>query len=223
MKPTWFTSPGFDQWLFYVKGGGGWIQASATINTPFATFNESRTISGWIGGGGIEWAFAPDCDFSQNASSSDCQHLDHDGVFLAQKGLDRARPEGQMGDCLLKIARSWVRILRAGAVRRLTIAALLATGSSALAQENRGTEEQRVACTPDVLRLCSWEIPNVDRIVACLRRERSKLSTGCRQVLKIEATSRAALNNGAESRHAPRHHIARHRSPGDYERSDTHD
>jgi outer membrane immunogenic protein len=53
-----FTGPSLDHWLFYVKGGGGWIQASATINTPFATFNESRTISGWIGGGGIEWAFA---------------------------------------------------------------------------------------------------------------------------------------------------------------------
>ena len=54
-----FTNPGFDHWLFYVKGGGGWIQASATIDTPSATFSESRTISGWIGGGGIEWAFAP--------------------------------------------------------------------------------------------------------------------------------------------------------------------
>jgi len=41
-----------------VCGGGGWIQASATIDTPSATFSESRTISGWIGGGGIEWAFA---------------------------------------------------------------------------------------------------------------------------------------------------------------------
>ena len=83
-----------------------------------------------------------------------------------------------MGDVYPKIAGSWVRILRAGAVRRLTMAALLMTGSSALAQENRGTEEQRVACTPDVLRLCSWEIPDVDRIVACLRRERSRLSAG---------------------------------------------
>jgi hypothetical protein len=44
------------------------------------------------------------------------------------------------------------------------------------------------------------------------------------QALKIEATaSRAALNNGAEARHAPRHHFARHRSPGDYERSDIHE
>ena len=126
-----------------------------------------------------------------------------------------------MGDVDSKIAGSWVRILRAGAVRRLTMAALLMTGSSALAQENRGTEEQRVACTPDVLRLCSWEIPNVDRIVACLRREKSQLSAGCRQVLKIEATASRA--NGVEPRHAQRHHFARHRSPGDYERSDMHE
>ena len=54
-----FTGPGFDHWLFYAKGGGGWVQASATINTPFATFRESRTASGWMAGGGIEWAFAP--------------------------------------------------------------------------------------------------------------------------------------------------------------------
>ena len=123
-----------------------------------------------------------------------------------------------MGDVDSKIGGLWPRILSAGAVRRLTMAALLVTGSSALAQKNRGTEEQRVACTPDVLRLCSWEIPNVDRIVACLRREKSQLSVGCRQVLKIEATaSRAALDNRVELRHAPRH---RHRSSGDYEKSD---
>ena len=129
-----------------------------------------------------------------------------------------------MGDVDSKAARLWAHILRAGAVHPFTMAALLVTGSSALAQQNRGTEEQRVACTPDVLRLCSWEIPNVDRIVACLRHERSQLSAGCRQVLKIEATaSRADLSNGAEPRHAPRHHFARHRSPGDYERSDMHE
>ena len=139
-------------------------------------------------------------------------------------GFDRARREGPLGDVNSKVAGFWTRIPLAAVVAPFTMVALLLTGSSASAQESRGTEEQRVACTPDVLRLCSWEIPNVDRIVACLRREKSQLSAGCRQVLKIEATaSRAALSNGAESRHAPRHHIARHRSPGDYERSDMHE
>jgi hypothetical protein len=128
-----------------------------------------------------------------------------------------------MGDVDSKLAGFRAGILRAGAVHPFRMAALLVTGASALAQENWGTEEQRAACTPDVLRLCSWEIPNVDRIVACLRREKSQLIAGCRQVLKIEATSRAALNNGAELRHAPRHHFGRHRSPGDHERSDMHE
>jgi outer membrane immunogenic protein len=26
-----FTGPGFDHWLFYAKGGGGWVQASARV------------------------------------------------------------------------------------------------------------------------------------------------------------------------------------------------
>ena len=83
-----------------------------------------------------------------------------------------------MDEVASKIAGLWARILP------LTMAALLVTGSSTVAQESRGTEEQRVACTPDVLRLCSSEIPNVDRIVACLRREKisakSRLPSGLR-------------------------------------------
>ncbi|ACL58632.1 hypothetical protein [Methylobacterium nodulans] len=46
-----------------------------------------------------------------------------------------------------------------------------------------GTAAQRAACTPDVLRLCSSEIPDVPRIKACLRRERQNLSTSCQAVL----------------------------------------
>jgi hypothetical protein len=39
-----------------------------------------------------------------------------------------------------------------------------------------GTAEQRAACTPDALRLCSSEIPNIPRIVACLKQNRPNLS-----------------------------------------------
>jgi hypothetical protein len=45
-----------------------------------------------------------------------------------------------------------------------------------------GTADQRAACTPDVFRLCSAQIPNVDAIVACLKREKAQLSSGCRAV-----------------------------------------
>jgi hypothetical protein len=48
-----------------------------------------------------------------------------------------------------------------------------------------GTDDQRAACTPDVFRLCGSEIPNVDRIVACLKKEKSNLSKDCRAVFNI--------------------------------------
>lgn len=45
------------------------------------------------------------------------------------------------------------------------------------------TSAQRAACTPDVLRLCATEIPDVGAIKVCLRRERTSLSTSCRSVM----------------------------------------
>ena len=45
-----------------------------------------------------------------------------------------------------------------------------------------GTAEQRAACTPDVFRLCSSEIPNVTNIIACMKAKKSSLSPACRAV-----------------------------------------
>ncbi len=42
--------------------------------------------------------------------------------------------------------------------------------------------DQRRLCTGDVFRLCASEIPNVERITACMRRQRASLSEGCRSV-----------------------------------------
>lgn len=55
-----------------------------------------------------------------------------------------------------------------------------ASGSDDLA--SKATAEERAACTPDVFRLCASDIPNVSRIVACMKREKSKLSPGCKKV-----------------------------------------
>ena len=52
------------------------------------------------------------------------------------------------------------------------------------------TAEERAACTPDVFRLCSSEIPNVERIIACMKRERPKLSPACRAVFNPAARTR---------------------------------
>jgi hypothetical protein len=66
-----------------------------------------------------------------------------------------------------------------------TLALVIGSGLAAppgLAVEYRGTQEQQMACTPDVWRLCSSQIPDVGRIVACLRANTPQLSEGCRAV-----------------------------------------
>ena len=69
--------------------------------------------------------------------------------------------------------------------------------------EYRGTEQQRMACTPDVFRLCWSEIPNVSQIVTCLIREKPRLSEGCRAA--FETTSSRPMPNRFSRRH-PRHY-----------------
>jgi hypothetical protein len=56
-------------------------------------------------------------------------------------------------------------------------------------QQHPGTMEQQLACTPDVWRLCSEHIPDVDRIVACLRQNTSQLSGPCRAVFESNNNS----------------------------------
>src|SRR6185312_16458822 len=59
----------------------------------------------------------------------------------------------------------------------------------AISQENRGTQEQQMACTPDVWRLCGAQIPDVDRITACLRANVPQLSPPCRAVFETASTT----------------------------------
>jgi len=42
------------------------------------------------------------------------------------------------------------------------------------------TPEQQQACTGDAFRLCGPDIPDVDRVTACMIRNKSQLSPGCR-------------------------------------------
>ena len=58
--------------------------------------------------------------------------------------------------------------------QRIVLGLAVAIGGTAViapasSQEYRGTWEQQMACTPDVWRLCGDQIPDVSRIVACLR------------------------------------------------------
>ena len=60
-----------------------------------------------------------------------------------------------------------------------------------------GSDDQRAACTPDVFRLCSSEIPNVDHIVVCLNVKKASLSPACKAVFTSPDTSPKKLRNPA--------------------------
>ena len=44
------------------------------------------------------------------------------------------------------------------------------------------SKEDENACRPDVYRLCASQIPNQNRIIACLTRNKNNLSSACYQV-----------------------------------------
>ena len=66
---------------------------------------------------------------------------------------------------------------------RVSLALLSATASPA-PSFSQGTLEQRLACTPDVLRVCSAFIPNAYEITTCLRERGSELSDACRAAIE---------------------------------------
>jgi hypothetical protein len=60
------------------------------------------------------------------------------------------------------------------------------SSTAAIAQ---GTLEQRIACTPDVFRLCKAEIPNVSKIIDCMEKQKENLSPSCQKVFTPELLS----------------------------------
>lgn len=62
-------------------------------------------------------------------------------------------------------------------VGALVLAPLMLASASAAQQ---GTPEQRRACRKDAMTFCRKEVPNVQRITACMERNLRKLSPACR-------------------------------------------
>ena len=71
--------------------------------------------------------------------------------------------------------------------RPVEVLALLLCATTASAQDNLGTPEQRAACAPDAFRLCSSYIPDPGRVEYCLRQNKSDLSDACRLVFEQSA------------------------------------
>jgi hypothetical protein len=66
-------------------------------------------------------------------------------------------------------------------------------GSGAAMAQERGTEAQREACTPDAFRLCSQFMPDSTRIEQCLRDAGPRLSAACYAVFNPPSEQRAPM------------------------------
>ena len=66
----------------------------------------------------------------------------------------------------------------------IAVVAALLCATPVVAQENRGTPEQRAACAPDAFRLCAIYIPDPTRVEQCLRQSKSDLNDACRSVFE---------------------------------------
>jgi hypothetical protein len=68
--------------------------------------------------------------------------------------------------------------LALGVALAALIAAALPTAGQAY------TPEEQQACQPDAFRLCGSEIPNVERVTACMVAKRAQLSPECKQYFR---------------------------------------
>jgi hypothetical protein len=64
------------------------------------------------------------------------------------------------------------------------LGAAMLSSTASIAQESRGTAEQRAACAPDAFRLCSSYIPDPANVESCLRLKKSDLRGPCRLVFE---------------------------------------
>jgi hypothetical protein len=62
------------------------------------------------------------------------------------------------------------------------------------------TQEEQAACSDDAFRLCSADIPDVDRVTACMVRNKAQLSPGCRVHFRSGPESDAAVTPVATGR-----------------------
>ena len=71
-------------------------------------------------------------------------------------------------------------------VADLAFAATLAVSVLTMAVRTEAfeiTAEQREACMGDAVRLCGSEIPDVDRVLVCMRAKKSQVSARCKATI----------------------------------------
>jgi hypothetical protein len=93
------------------------------------------------------------------------------------------------------------RMLRSMPLAQLCVSLALLSATASPALSSQGTRAQRLACTPDALRLCSAFIPNADEVTSCLREKNAELSDACRTAFEAVMNQ---LPGASESTGAPK-------------------
>ncbi|WP_249790651.1 hypothetical protein [Bradyrhizobium sp. SRL28] len=73
---------------------------------------------------------------------------------------------------------------------RIALLFAIACAATALSARPALASEAQQMCTGDAMRLCGHEVPNVQRITACMVRQRANLSPGCRAVMDRDHAAR---------------------------------
>jgi hypothetical protein len=76
---------------------------------------------------------------------------------------------------------------------KLALATAFIMGALTTVSYGYSAEQQRL-CTGDAMRLCSSEIPSIDRITACMVQKRASLSAGCKSVFQVPGKATVAAN-----------------------------
>ena len=87
---------------------------------------------------------------------------------------------------------------------QLQLGSILATSFAFAMLPSAGygyTPEEQQACSGDAFRLCSSDIPDVDRITACMIRNKSQLSPGCRVFFRAGPKPETAPGAAAPDQH----------------------
>lgn len=82
------------------------------------------------------------------------------------------------------------------ATARLAFATAMMLGALTSVSYGYSAEQQRL-CTGDAMRLCSSEIPSIDRITACMAQKRASLSAGCKSVFQVPAAGKSTVASRA--------------------------
>ena len=101
-----------------------------------------------------------------------------------------------------------MRVVRSGT---FTLCLVIATGlcvSLLPTAAGAYTAEEQQACQGDAFRLCSSEIPDVDRVTACMIARKAELSPGCRVFFRSGPEPVANVGAPTNIRPTMRRHVA---------------